>query len=145
LGGVQAYRGTTIAGFPNLYTLMGPNTGLGHNSMVFMIEAQVGYVLRCIEELEKRGAKCADVRPTAQAAYNERLRPRLQRSVWSSGCRSWYLDDRGHNSTLWPGFTFEFWLRMLRFNALDHDFDLRPGEPVVTRFGTPGRGHASRS
>jgi cation diffusion facilitator CzcD-associated flavoprotein CzcO len=123
---VEAYRGTTIAGFPNLYTLMGPNTGLGHNSIVFMIEAQVGYVLRCIEALERRGARCADVRPEAQAAFNAELQPRLQRSVWASGCQSWYLDEQGRNATIWPGFTFEYWLRTRRFDPRHHVFDPVP-------------------
>jgi cation diffusion facilitator CzcD-associated flavoprotein CzcO len=125
-GATRAYRGTTIAGFPNLYTLMGPNTGLGHNSMVFMIEAQVGYVLSCIAALEARGAKLADVRSEAQEIFNDELQARLGRSVWASGCESWYLDDQGRNSTLWPGFTFEYWLRTLRFSPKDHVFDPPP-------------------
>jgi hypothetical protein len=105
---------------------MGPNTGLGHNSMVFMIEAQVGYVLRCMAALEERGARCADVRPEAQASFNAELQPRLSRSVRASGCQSWYLDDQGRNSTLWPGFTFELWLRALTFDPLHHVFDPEP-------------------
>jgi cation diffusion facilitator CzcD-associated flavoprotein CzcO len=126
--GVEAYRGTTHSGFPNLYTIMGPNTGLGHNSMVFMIEAQVRYVLSCIDELERRGAKCADVTPMAQARYNAALAPRLAKAVWASGCRSWYLDGEGRNSTLWPGFTFEFWLATRRFDASHHVLDPAPTE-----------------
>ena len=124
---VEAYRGTTIAGFPNLYMLMGPNTGLGHNSMIFMIEAQIGYVRRCMAELDARGARCADVLPEAQRAYNDRLQPRLKRSVWASGCSSWYLDAHGQNATLWPGFTFEFWFKSRRFQPRDHTFD--PSSP----------------
>jgi cation diffusion facilitator CzcD-associated flavoprotein CzcO len=125
-GGVSAYLGTTISGFPNLYTLMGPNTGLGHNSMVFMIEAQIHYVMQCMRALSARGARAADVRPRAQASFNARLEPRLQRAVWASGCDSWYLDENGKNSTLWPGFTFEFWLRTRRMKEEDHLFDPPP-------------------
>ncbi len=119
--GIEAYRGTTIAGFPNAYHLMGPNTGLGNNSMVFMIEAQVDYVLRCMRTIEKRGARAADVRPEAQAAYNTKLQTRMARSVWGTGCQSWYLDENGKNSTLWPGFTSEFWLQTRRMPRADHD------------------------
>ena len=124
--GIEAYRGTTIAGFPNAYHLMGPNTGLGNNSMVFMIEAQVDYVLQCMRTLDRRGARLADVLPEAQAAYNARLDRRMARSVWGTGCQSWYLDERGRNSTLWPGFTSEFWLGTRRMKAGDHVFDPSP-------------------
>lgn len=120
-GGVEAYRGTTVSGFPNAFMLMGPNTGLGHNSMVFMIEQQVNYILRYMKMLEKRGVAFADVRPEAQKAFNEYLQPRLQRSVWASGCQSWYLDEHGKNSTAWPGFTFEYWYQMLRVREEDYE------------------------
>jgi cation diffusion facilitator CzcD-associated flavoprotein CzcO len=121
-GGIEAYLGTTIAGFPNLFMLVGPNTGLGHNSMVFMIEAQIHYALRCMQEIAARAARFADVRPAAQAAFNGELQPRLQRTVWASGCRSWYLDRNGRNSTLWPGLTCEFWLRTRRLETADYTF-----------------------
>jgi cation diffusion facilitator CzcD-associated flavoprotein CzcO len=120
--GIEAYLGTTIAGFPNLYTLMGPNTGLGHNSMVFMIEAQVHYVMACLRAQERRGAQLADVRARAQAAFNASLQPRLSRAVWASGCSSWYLDAHGKNATIWPGFTFEYWWRTRQVRAQDYDF-----------------------
>ena len=126
-GGVEAYRGTAIAGFPNLHTLMGPNTGLGHTSMVFMIEAQIGYVLRYMQALDAHGVKCADVRPEAQRAFNDELQQRLARTVWASGCRSWYLDDKGRNAALWPGFTFEFWWRNRHLDPTAYDF-----EPAAT-------------
>ncbi len=120
--GIEAYLGTTVAGYPNFYMLTGPNTGLGHNSMVFMIEAQVGYVLRLMAELERRGERLAEVRAGAQASFNAALRPRLERSVWASGCHSWYLDARGHNPAIWPGFTVEYWLRMRRLARHDYAF-----------------------
>ncbi|MFG1875063.1 flavin-containing monooxygenase [Sphaerisporangium sp. NPDC049003] len=110
--GMQAYLGTSTAGFPNLFFLLGPNTGLGHTSVVFMIEAQVRYVMSCLRLLSSARARALDVRPEAQRAYNTRLQERLTRLVWSEGgCVSWYLDDQGRNRTLWPGFTFEFWAR----------------------------------
>jgi cation diffusion facilitator CzcD-associated flavoprotein CzcO len=124
--GMEAYLGTTIAGFPNLYFLTGPNTGLGHSSMVFMIEAQVHYILQLLGALDRRGAAVAEVRAAAQRRYNQRLRPRLERSVWATGCESWYLDDSGKNPTIWPGFTFEYWLRTRRVRARDYAFATAP-------------------
>jgi cation diffusion facilitator CzcD-associated flavoprotein CzcO len=114
--GVEAHLGTMAAGFPNLYFLMGPNTGLGHNSMVFMIEAQVHHVMACLRALDRRGAAALDVRTEVQTAYNARLASRFDRTVWASGCQSWYLDARGRNPVLWPGFTLEFWLRTRRLD-----------------------------
>jgi cation diffusion facilitator CzcD-associated flavoprotein CzcO len=122
--GMEAYLGTVVSGFPNLYLLLGPNTGLGHNSMVFMIESQIRLVLSCMQALRERGAEVATVKPAAQARFNATLQPRLQRSVWSSGCQSWYLDANGRIPTLWPGFTFEFWLRTRRVKQRDFDFSV---------------------
>jgi cation diffusion facilitator CzcD-associated flavoprotein CzcO len=114
--GAEAYLGTSVAGFPNLFLLVGPNTGLGHSSMVFMIEAQVRYVADAIRTLRRRGWSWVDVLPGAQARYNRRLHARLARTVWASGCDSWYRTRTGKNTTLWPGFTFEFALRARRFD-----------------------------
>jgi cation diffusion facilitator CzcD-associated flavoprotein CzcO len=135
--GVEAHLGTMVAGFPNLHLLMGPNTGLGHNSMVFMIEAQVHYVLRCMRLLERRGARTLDVRPPAQRRYNDHLQPRFSRTVWASGCASWYLDERGKNSTLWPGFTFEYWLRTRRVRLADYHLDPPPLARPPQSLGQP--------
>ncbi|WP_406319819.1 NAD(P)/FAD-dependent oxidoreductase [Streptosporangium sp. NBC_01639] len=113
--GVEAYYGITTAGFPNLFFLLGPNTGLGHNSVVFMIESQVRYVIDCLRLLSKTGARALDVRPEAQRAFNARLQSRLHDLVWNEGgCTSWYLDEHGVNRTIWPGFTFEYWARTRR-------------------------------
>ncbi|MGW4794545.1 flavin-containing monooxygenase [Nonomuraea sp. NPDC004297] len=113
--GVEAYYGITTSGFPNLFFLLGPNTGLGHNSVVFMIESQVRYVIECLRLLSRTQARAVDVRPQAQRAFNERLRARLDPLVWNAGgCHSWYLDEHGVNRTIWPGFTFEYWARTKR-------------------------------
>lgn len=116
-GGIEAYLGASIAGFPNLFLLLGPNTGLGHSSMVFMIESQVAYVLDAIETMRAHNLKLVDVRPDTQSKYNARLQERLADTVWASGCASWYRAHDGRNTTLWPGFTFEFRLRTRRFDA----------------------------
>lgn len=122
-GNPGAYLGITVAGFPNLFLLMGPNTGLGHNSMIFMIEAQVRYALQCIQTLQQRGLKTLEVRPEVQEAFNAELQTSLERSVWASGCNSWYQGEDGRNSALWPGFTVDYWRRTRRVK-LD-DFQLR--------------------
>ena len=122
-GNPGAYLGITVAGFPNLFLLMGPNTGLGHNSMIFMIEAQARYTLQCIQTLRARGLKSIAVRPEIQDAFNQRLQSRLERSVWSSGCNSWYLGENGRNSAAWPGFTVDYWRRTRRLQL--EDFTLR--------------------
>ncbi|MEV1245371.1 NAD(P)/FAD-dependent oxidoreductase [Nonomuraea sp. NPDC049750] len=110
--GIETYYGISTAGFPNLFFLLGPNTGLGHNSVVFMIESQVRYVMDCLRLLSKTQARAIDVKPGRQRAFNRRLRERLDPLVWNAGgCRSWYLDEHGVNRTLWPGFTFEYWAR----------------------------------
>jgi cation diffusion facilitator CzcD-associated flavoprotein CzcO len=107
--GSEALLGTTVAGFPNLFLLVGPNTGLSHSSMVYMIESQVAYVLDCLRLLDRHSARVLDTRPERQAAYNTELHEQLAGGVWQrGGCRSWYLDEHGVNRTLWPDFTFRF-------------------------------------
>jgi hypothetical protein len=106
----QHYLGITVSDFPNMYLMMGPNTGLGHNSMVFMIEAQARYAVQCIQRLREDGLAYMDVRKPVQAAYSERVQQKLQKSVWASGCQSWYLSADGHNGAAWPGFTWQYWL-----------------------------------
>jgi cation diffusion facilitator CzcD-associated flavoprotein CzcO len=119
--GLEAYLGTTIAGFPNLFILVGPNTGLGHNSIVYMIESQVHYVLEAMKAMEARKARFVDVRPKAQAEFNHDIQQQLDGAVWSSGCASWYLDASGKNRTLWPGFTFRFRQATDEFKADDYE------------------------
>ncbi|MEV4107527.1 NAD(P)/FAD-dependent oxidoreductase [Nonomuraea sp. NPDC049695] len=113
--GIETYYGITTAGFPNLFFLLGPNTGLGHNSVVFMIESQVRYVIDCLRLLSRTQARAVEVKPGVQQAFGRRLRERLDPLVWNAGgCTSWYLDEHGVNRTIWPGFTFEYWARTRR-------------------------------
>jgi cation diffusion facilitator CzcD-associated flavoprotein CzcO len=128
-GSMEAHLGTTIAGFPNLFFLVGPNTGLGHNSIVFMIESQLNYVLDALRTMVARGAGSIVVRPDVQARYNAAIQKRLRNTVWNAGgCASWYLDHTGRNTTLWPGFTWPFRRLLRRFDA-DH-YELRPAAPA---------------
>ena len=102
-GSPKAYMGTTVAGFPNLFLLMGPNTGLGHSSVLMMAEAQIAHVLGVLDARDARGATAAEPAPDAQAAFVRWMDESLATTVWNSGgCHSWYLDRTGRNSTLWP-------------------------------------------
>ncbi|WP_242884500.1 flavin-containing monooxygenase [Actinomadura litoris] len=122
--GIEAHRGTTIPGLPNFFMLLGPNTGLGHNSVVFMIEVQIQHVLSCLRLLQERGADTIEPKPQASRRFNDRLQRRLRRLVWNEGgCRSWYLDAQGVNRTLWPGHTFEFWHTTRKANPTEFTFD----------------------
>jgi cation diffusion facilitator CzcD-associated flavoprotein CzcO len=119
-GGAKAYLGTTVPGFPNLFLIVGPNTGVGHNSMVFMIESQLRYVLDALDRMDRAQLAAVDTRPDVADAYNERLQQRMQRTVWSTGgCSSWYQARDGRITTLWPGSTLAFRWHTRRFR-LDH-------------------------
>ena len=115
--GAEAYYGISVAGYPNLHQLVGPNTALGHNSIIFMIEAQVHYVLECLRELEARGADYLVLDADAQRRFNERVQRALRGTVWSSGCRSWYQAADGRNFTIWPWSTWRYWLETRRLRT----------------------------
>ena len=118
--GAEAYKGTTITGFPNLFFIMGPNTGLGHNSMVYMIESQIQYITDALKYMNNNQAKTVEVKQEAQQAFNAKLQSKLTGSVWNDGgCQSWYLDPKtGKNVTLWPGFTWQFRRQTREFDAV---------------------------
>ena len=101
----QTYLGTVVPGFPNYFQLSGANTGLGHSSIVFMIQSQLAYVLDAVRAIDAVGGGPAEVRPQIAAVCNAELQRKLPATVWGSGCASWYLDSEGRNVTLWPGFT----------------------------------------
>lgn len=114
--GVEAYLGTAVAGFPNMFMIVGPNTGLGHNSMIYIIESQVRYVMEAIKTMRKKKLRTVDVRPEVVRQYNDSIQDMLKGTVWSTGgCKSWYLDANGRNTTLWPSFTFRFRSRLKSF------------------------------
>lgn len=118
-----AYVGTTVHGFPNLFLMTGPNTGLGHNSVIGIIEAQAGHVIAALTELARRPGATMDVREDVQQDYNRRLQSRLARTVWNTGgCSSWYLTRGGINTTLWPDFSAVFYRRLARFNVADYSW-----------------------
>jgi cation diffusion facilitator CzcD-associated flavoprotein CzcO len=114
----STYLGTVVPGFPNYFQLTGANTGLGHSSMLLMIESQLVYIVDGIAKAQAAGGKF-EVRPEVAAAYNAGIQRKLSKTVWASGCSSWYLDSEGRNLTLWPGFTFEFRRRTREFRSSD--------------------------
>ena len=116
--GMAAYKGTTVPGFPNLFVLTGPNTGQGHTSMVFIIESQVAYLRAAVRTMRERGLGAVEPRERAHRKWNSNLQRRMKRTVWTTGgCQSWYLDEHGRNTTLWPKATFTFRRHLARFDA----------------------------
>lgn len=120
--GAEAYLGTTVNGFPNMFLVVGPNTGLGHSSMILMIEAQVHYIMECLKGINDAGAKYINIKRDVQVGYNTEIQEKLNRSVWQTGgCHSWYQNKSGKNVALWPGFTFTFMKRTKQFDAQKYE------------------------
>lgn len=120
--GPRAYLGTTVPGFPNLFLIVGPNTTLGHNSMVYMIESQLRYVLDALDRMDEARLAAVDTRTEVNDSYNAQIQQRLQRTVWrTGGCTSWYQGPDGRITTLWPGSTLAFRWRLRRFRLDDHE------------------------
>jgi len=132
--GVRNYLGITVSGFPNLFLLMGPNTGLGHNSMIFMIEAQTAYVVDGIRQMRAQALASIEVRPAVEQAFRTELKGKLADTVWTSGCNSWYQAPDG-DVLLWPGFTFDYWRRTRQVRLDEFRCCAR----------APAHGHSSRA
>jgi cyclohexanone monooxygenase len=120
--GQQAYKGAAVTGFPNLLFVIGPNCGLGHSSMIYMIESHLNYLASALETIDTNGIARFEVRPEMQETYNARLQRQMERTIWQTGgCASWYLDKHGNNTTLWPNFTFVFRQMTRRFDVAAYD------------------------
>jgi cation diffusion facilitator CzcD-associated flavoprotein CzcO len=134
-GSPRAHLGSTVPGFPNLFVMLGPNTGLGHSSMVYMIESQIAHVLGALREMDRRGSAAVEVRAEVVDRFNTRLEEQLDGTVWNTGCASWYLDDTGRNATLWPDWTWKFRRRTARFDPDNYEFHapapVREREPLA--------------
>ena len=130
--GIQAYVGTTVPGFPNLFLMTGANTWIGHTSLVVMIEAQLSYILDCLRTMERRGIASVEVQQAPFRAWNDEVQTKMKRTVWSTGgCASWYIDAEGRNTTLWPDFTFNFTKRTKRFDGESYRLTPRRAAPVT--------------
>jgi cation diffusion facilitator CzcD-associated flavoprotein CzcO len=116
---VRNYLGINVSGFPNLFIMFGPNTGLGHNSMIFMIEAQAHYIIDAILRMNRNAVAAIDVRPDVERTFRAELSRRLATTVWSSGCNSWYQGPDGE-PLLWPSFTFDYWWRTRRVDLNEY-------------------------
>jgi len=119
--GIQAHRGTTVAGFPNLFLLLGPNTGLGHNSVVFMAETQADYVIRALRFMDSAGPGTLEVNRDAQLRWDKRMQDSMEGTVWTAGgCSSWYLERSGRNATLWPDYSYRFRQALSEFDPAEY-------------------------
>ena len=131
-GRPRAYLGTSVPAFPNLFLLLGPNTGLGHSSMIYMIESQIAHIVSAIGALGERSADTIEVRAEACERYNRGLDASLAGTVWERGCSTFYFDASGRNAVLWPDWTWRFRRRAARFD--DDAYTLtapRPAAPTA--------------
>lgn len=117
----EAYLGITVAGFPNYFLIMGPNTGLGSNSMIFMIESQVQYVLDAIKKLDKENLIAIAPRQDAQDTFNDQVQAKMENTVWGTGCNSWYQTADGHNAAIWPDTTAKYRKRTRHVDLNDYE------------------------
>jgi cation diffusion facilitator CzcD-associated flavoprotein CzcO len=118
---MTAHLGTTVVGFPNFFMLQGPHTGLGHTSVLLMIESQIEHVLAALRYLDESGVAAVEPTAEAQAAFVRGVDDKLRGTVWTDGgCKSWYLDEHGHSSVMWPGFTFTFKRRVEGFDPHEY-------------------------
>jgi cation diffusion facilitator CzcD-associated flavoprotein CzcO len=118
--GAVAYKGMTVAGFPNWFIMMGPNTGPGHTSVLVYTEAQIAHALQAIKKIRAENLKFMDIRQDIQDRYNEGIQKRMKHMVWG-GCKSWYLDEDGSNHSLYPGFAAEYVLRTRKLHPRDYE------------------------
>src|SRR5580658_6573597 len=131
--GAHAYLGITVSGFPNFFMLYGPNTNLGGNSIIYMLEGQIGYVLGALRALQAQRLAWLDVRPDVQDSFNAWVQSASRASVWESGCHNWYTTASGRNTNNWPDHTFMYRYRVRRFDLAayrvmpDHRVPASPG------------------
>jgi cation diffusion facilitator CzcD-associated flavoprotein CzcO len=129
--GMSAYKGTTVTDFPNLFFIIGPNTGLGHSSMVLMIESQMTYIREAIRTMRRNDYAVVEVNAEAEQDYNADIQRRMKRTVWTTGgCASWYLDAHGNNTVLWPRSTFAFRGMTAEFDVAAYRVDAPSGYPA---------------
>ncbi|CAF1532277.1 unnamed protein product [Didymodactylos carnosus] len=122
----QAYRGVTVPNFPNFFILLGPNSALGHNSVLIMIESQFDYIIDCLKYMKKNQYEVLVVNANVCNQYNKEIQKKLKHTVWQEGgCCSWYQDKLGNNTTLWPGFTWTYCLLMKHFDYQNYQFEKR--------------------
>lgn len=120
--GATAYKGTTVPGFPNMFQITGPNTVLGHTSMIEIIEAQIGYIIGALDYLNALGLAAVEPKENVTMAYNHQLRMALRKTIWNTGgCSSWYLDEAGRNTVIWPRTAIAYVKQMSQFDAASYN------------------------
>jgi cation diffusion facilitator CzcD-associated flavoprotein CzcO/acetyl esterase/lipase len=118
--GAEAYLGMTVAGFPNLFIMYGPNTNLGSGSIIYQLESQMNYIVDAVRQLQRNGGRL-EVRAAVQRSFDSEVQERLSTSVWQTGCSNWYVDENGRDSQNWPGFTLEYRWRTRRLDPADYE------------------------
>ena len=118
--GAEAYLGITVTGFPNLFMLYGPNTNLGHNSIVYMLESQIQYVREAVLRLRASPGTSFNVKCDTQGRFNQKLQHALRNTVWAEGCKSWYIAESGKIVNNWSSFTFAYRRLTRRFDVLNY-------------------------
>ncbi|MEV6657912.1 flavin-containing monooxygenase [Nocardia fluminea] len=130
--GLSGYKGTTIANFPNMFLMIGPNSALSYTSAIFTIESQINYISAAITTMAADGLRTVEITADAQAGYNRDLQKKFDGTVWNAGdCTSWFVDENGHNATLWPDFSF-------RFHRMLKTFDVQAYETTPVRTSSAG-------
>ncbi|MDO8433359.1 MAG: NAD(P)/FAD-dependent oxidoreductase [Candidatus Binatus sp.] len=124
-GGARAYLGISVAGFPNLFLMYGPNTNLGHNSIIFMIECQTNYILDCLRKMDERGASVIDLKRESMDEFDARVQHELQTTVWASTGKSWYKTSDGRITNNWSGSTIRYWWNTRHANPGTYRFEAR--------------------
>ncbi len=118
--GAEAYLGITVKDFPNFFMLYGPNTNLGHSSIVYMLESQIHYILKAVEILKTENLKYLNIKAQPQIQFNQRVQDKLKNTVWENGCISWYKNADGKNTVNWPDFTFKYRSQTRQLNLDDY-------------------------
>jgi cation diffusion facilitator CzcD-associated flavoprotein CzcO len=136
--GMKGLRGTTFTDFPNFFMIVGPNTGLGHSSMVYIIESQVNYIMDALRQMDTYALATIEANPQAVASWNSWLTRRLDRTIWNvGGCNSWYQDDKGGLPIVWPASTFTFRQHTRTFDLSEYEYECVPSAQPVEASGVP--------
>jgi cation diffusion facilitator CzcD-associated flavoprotein CzcO len=128
--GAEAYLGMTVHGFPNMFLLYGPNTNLGHNSILYMLESQFAYILDALKQMRRQQWQAVEVKAQTQSVYNQWVQEQLSNTIWAAGCHSWYKTESGKNTNNWVGFTLLYRYKTQHFNAQDY---LTQSKPALGR------------
>jgi cation diffusion facilitator CzcD-associated flavoprotein CzcO len=143
--GAKAYFGISVAGFPNLFLMYGPNTNLGHNSIIFMIECQTNYILNCLRQLDEGGFTAMDLRREVMDAFDLSQQEELRHRVWAFTGKSWYKNDAGRITNNWSGSTIRYWWKTIRANPQLYRFKARHESASAEDAATQNRVAANRA